>query len=174
MAAFRIAVEMIPDKSIKAIEILPHIRRAGCYIDTRRRSKPEHRLRPVQYGQQTLQRPRIEATANFNPPAVARFNYQHTVTMATCLFRNTRNYFNGKHRRSVWSRHLTRPPTVFIQCRYRQATLLTERIPPQPAGLEIGNQLLYLNPTTPPPHNCHFAHNPSAPPNAAAQQSALL
>ena len=31
------------------------IRRAGCNIDPRRRSKPEHRLRPVQYAEKPFQ-----------------------------------------------------------------------------------------------------------------------
>jgi hypothetical protein len=34
--------------------VLAHVCRAGCDIDPRRRSKPKHRLRPVQYGQQAL------------------------------------------------------------------------------------------------------------------------
>jgi len=56
MAAFRIAAQMIAYQAVEAIEILAHVGRAGCNIDPRRRSKPEHRLDPVQHGQQAIQR----------------------------------------------------------------------------------------------------------------------
>jgi hypothetical protein len=54
MTAFRIAAQMIAHQAVETIEIFPHVRRAGRNIDPRRRSKPEHRLHPVQYGQQTF------------------------------------------------------------------------------------------------------------------------
>jgi hypothetical protein len=50
MAALRIAAQMIAHQPVQAIEVLAHVRRAGSQINPRRRSKPEHRLHPVQYG----------------------------------------------------------------------------------------------------------------------------
>src|SRR5208283_1242759 len=66
VAAFRIAVQMIAYQAVETIEILAHVRCAGCNIDPRRRSKPEHRLDPVQYGQQTFQCSRIKSTTYFD------------------------------------------------------------------------------------------------------------
>jgi len=74
MAAFRIAAQTIVYQPVKAVEILAHVRRAGCNIDPRRRSKPEHRLRPVQYGEQALQRSRIESTTHFDSAPASQFN----------------------------------------------------------------------------------------------------
>lgn len=54
VAALRSAAQMIANQTVEPIEVLAHVRRAGCDIDPRRRSKPKHRLRPVQYGQQAL------------------------------------------------------------------------------------------------------------------------
>ncbi len=51
VAALRIAAQMIAYQSIEPIKVLTHVRRAGSHINPRRRSKPEHRLRLVQYGQ---------------------------------------------------------------------------------------------------------------------------
>jgi hypothetical protein len=51
MTAFRIAAQMIAYQTVEPIEVLPHVRRSGSHINPRRRSKPEHRLRPVQDGQ---------------------------------------------------------------------------------------------------------------------------
>jgi hypothetical protein len=82
MAAFRIAAQMIAYQPVETIEILPHVRCAGRNIDPRRRSKPEHQLRPVQYGQQALQRFRIEATTYFDPAPASQLNKQNTVASA--------------------------------------------------------------------------------------------
>ena len=38
----------------EAVKSLAHVGRAGCDINPRRRSKPKHRLRPIQYGKQAL------------------------------------------------------------------------------------------------------------------------
>lgn len=54
VAALRSAAQMIAHQTVEPIEVLAHVRRAGCDIDPRRRAKPKHRLRPVQYGQQAL------------------------------------------------------------------------------------------------------------------------
>lgn len=54
VAALRSAAQMIANQTVEPIEVLAHVRRAGGDIDPRRRSKPKHRLRPVQYGQQAL------------------------------------------------------------------------------------------------------------------------
>ena len=74
MAAFRIAAQMVAHQAVEAIEILAHVRRAGCNIDPRRRSKPEHRLHPVQYAQQTFQCSRIKSAAYFDPTTASQFN----------------------------------------------------------------------------------------------------
>ena len=79
---------MIAHQPVQTIEILPHIRGAGRHINPRRRSKPEHRLRPVHNRQQPLQSRGIESTMHFNPPPVSQFNHQHTAGIATCLFRS--------------------------------------------------------------------------------------
>jgi len=51
MTAFRIAAQMIAHQTVEPVEVLPHVRRSGSHINPRRRSKPEHRLHPVQHGQ---------------------------------------------------------------------------------------------------------------------------
>src|ERR1039457_4540292 len=71
MAAFRIAVQMIAYQAVEAIEAFSHVCRAGCNIYPRRRSKPKHRLRPVQYGQQTFQCSRIKSTTYFYPTSAS-------------------------------------------------------------------------------------------------------
>ena len=101
MAALRIAAQMIAHQPVKAIEVLAHVRCAGCHIDPRRRSKPEHRLRPVQYGQQALQRPRIESTMHFDPTPASQLNHQNTDRArhrcsASCA--GGPNHFHRKHR----------------------------------------------------------------------------
>ena len=85
MAAFRIAVKMIAHQTVEAIEILAHVRRAGCNIYPRRRSKPEHPLHPVQHGQQALQRFRIESTANFDSAPAARLDHQNTIASGVAI-----------------------------------------------------------------------------------------
>ena len=75
VTAFRRAAQMIAHQTVKPIEVLAHVRRAGCNINTRRRSKPEHRLRPVQYGQETLQRSRIEPLTHFDATPAAQLNH---------------------------------------------------------------------------------------------------
>ena len=57
---------MIAHQAVETIEILAHVRRTGCNIDPRRRSKPEHRLHPVQDGKQTFQCSRIKSTTYFD------------------------------------------------------------------------------------------------------------
>src|SRR3954451_22421817 len=42
--ALRSAAQMIAHQTVETIEVLAHVRRAGCNIYPRRRSKPEHRL----------------------------------------------------------------------------------------------------------------------------------
>jgi hypothetical protein len=79
MAAFRIAAQMIAYQTIEPVEALPHVRRAGCDINPCRRSKPEHRLRHVQYGQQALQRSRIESPTHFDPTPASQLNNQNTI-----------------------------------------------------------------------------------------------
>lgn len=54
VAAFWTAAQMIAHQAVEPIEVLAHVRRAGCDINPCRRSKPKHRLRPIQYGQQAL------------------------------------------------------------------------------------------------------------------------
>src|ERR1019366_3724816 len=56
---------------VEAIEAFSHVCRAGCNIYPRRRSKPKHRLRPVQYGQQTFQCSRIKSTTYFYPTSAS-------------------------------------------------------------------------------------------------------
>jgi len=167
---------MIPCQTIQAIEILPHVRRAGCHINPRRRSKPEHRLDPVQYGQQTFQRSRIESTAHFDPTSASRFNGQNTRAPRTpiCITLRRRNQFNSKQAPDTRTRLPKHASTIFIQRRHSQATLPAKCLPLQSARCKLRNKRLNLGPTTPPPNYSHFAHNSSATLNAAEQQSALL
>jgi hypothetical protein len=162
---------MIAHQPVEAIEILPHVRRAGCNIDPRRRSKPEHRLHPVQYGQQRS--------------SVPASNPRHT-----SIRRPLRNSTTEHHR--AWRRLLTCPRsggnhfdrnkspasrlpstmhalTIFIQRPYRQATLLAKGRPHQSTRFKLRNQGLDLGQTTPSVHHSHFAHSSSATLNARAR-----
>jgi len=86
MAAFRIAAQMIAYQPVEAIEVLAHVSCASRHVDPRRRSKPEHRLHPVQYGQQAFQRLRIEATIHFDSTPASQLNSQHAiVSLAVCM-----------------------------------------------------------------------------------------
>src|SRR5579863_4238201 len=100
VAALRSAAQMIAHQTVEPIEVLAHVRRAGCDIDPRRRSKPKHRLRPVQYGQQALQGSRIEPATHFNSTPAAQLNYQNTLTprISVRILSAGPNDFHRKHR----------------------------------------------------------------------------
>ena len=166
---------MIAHQTIEPVEALPHVRRARGNIYPRRRSKPEHRLRPVQYGQQALQRSRIESTRYFDPTSASQFNNQNTIasSVAAGIPRRRRDQFNGKQRSGSRPWPTLHESTIFIQCPYSQAPLLAKRRPHQSARFKLRNQRLDLSPAPPPPHH-RFAHNFSAPLNATTKQGALL
>jgi len=176
MAARRIAAQMIAHQPVETIEILAHVRRAGCNIDPRRRSKPEHRLDPVQHGQQTFQRSRVESTTHFDPASASRLNYQNTRApgIALCITPYRRNQFNRKQVPTTRTRLPKYASTIFIQRRHSQAAMPAKCLPLQSTRCKLRNKRLNLRPTTPLPNYSHFAHNSSATLNAAQQQSALL
>ena len=176
MTAFRIAAQTIAHQPVKAIEILPHVRRAGCNINPRRRSKPEHRLHPVQHGQQALQCSRIESTAYFDPASTSQFNYKSTIapTDAVDILRDGGNHFNGNKRPASRLPFTMNATPILIQCRYRQSAINAKCLPRQPAGFIFRNQPLHLNPTTPPPYHSRFAHSSSPSRNSATRKGALL
>jgi hypothetical protein len=170
MATFRIAAQMIAYQTVQAIEVLPHIRRAGCNIYPRCRSKAEHRLRPVQYGQQALQCPRIESTTHFNPPSASRLNYQNTIApgVAMCIPDCRRNQFNRKQGPATRSPTTPHALTIFVQRPHSHATLLAKSLPLQSTRFKLRNQRIGLGPTSPLPNLSNFAHNSSASLNKAA------
>jgi len=176
MAAFRIAVKMIAHQTVEAIEILAHVRRAGCNIYPRRRSKPEHSLRPVQYGKQALQRFRIESTTHFDSAPPLQLNKQNTVApgVAARIPRRRRDYFNRKQRAGfrLWSP--LHASTILIQRPHSKAPLPTKRRPRQSARFKLRNQGFDLGPTTPPPQHSSFAHSYSAPLIVEREQGVLL
>ena len=176
MTAFRIAAQTIAHQPVKAIEILPHVRRAGCNINPRRRSKPEHRLHPVQHAQQALQCSRIESTAYFDPASTSQFNYKSTIapTDAVDILRDGGNHFNGNKRPASRLPFTMNATPIRIQCRYRQSAINAKCLPRQPAGFIFRNQPLHLNPTTPPPYHSRFAHSSSPSRNSATRKGALL
>jgi len=172
MAAFRIAAQMIAYQAVEAVKVFPHVRRAGRNIDPRRRSKPEHRLRPVQYAQQTLQRFRIESTTHFDSAPASQLNKQNTVApgLAACIPRRREDYFNRKQRSGPKLRPALHASTILIQRPHSKAPLLAKRRPRQSTRFKLRNQRFDLGPTTPPPQHSSFAHNSSAPLNAAAEK----
>jgi predicted nucleotidyltransferase len=176
MAAVRIAAQMIAYQAVEAIEILPHVRRAGCNVDPRRRSKPEHRLDPVQYGQQTFQCSRIKSTAYFDPTPASQFNYESTIAPgdAVDILRYGGNHFDGNKRPASRMPSTLHALTIFIQRPYGQAPLLAKRCPHQSTRFKLCNQGLDLDQTTSPVHHSHFAHSSSPPLNAEQEQGALL
>jgi hypothetical protein len=97
MAAFRIATRRIAYQAVETVEILAHVRRPGGSIYPRRRSKPEHRLHPVQYGRQTFQGARIRSSAYFDPASASRFNGQNSIAPGAALDirRGGRNHLDG-------------------------------------------------------------------------------
>ena len=176
MAAFRIAAQMIAYQAVEAIEILPHVCRAGCNIYPRRRSKPEHRLRPVQYGQQALQCFRIESTTHFDSAPPLQLNKQNTVApgIVAAIPRRGGNHFDGNKSSSSQLPSTMHALTIFIERPYRQASLMAKSSPQQSTRFKLRNQRLNLGKTTSPVLHSHFAHRSSAPLNAAQEQSALL
>src|SRR5579862_3706686 len=100
VAALRSAAQMIAHQTVEPIEVLAHVRRAGCDIDTCRRPKSKHRLRPVQYGQQALQGSRIEPATHFNSSPAAQLNHQNTLVprISVWILSAGPNHFHRKHR----------------------------------------------------------------------------
>ena len=167
---------MIAYQPVEASEILAHVRRSDCNIDPRRRPKPEHCLRPVQYGQQTSQCFRIESTTYFDPTSASQFNDKNTVAPgnAVDLTRRGGNYFDGNKSPALRLASTMHALTIFIQRPYNQATLLAKRRPRQSTRFKLRNQGLNLGQTTSPGHRSHFAHSSSAPLKAVREQCALL
>ena len=176
MAAFRIAAQMIAYQPVEAIEILPHVRRASRNIYPRRRSKPEHQLRPVQYGQQTFECFRIESTTYFDPTSASQFNDKSTVAPrdAVDIPRRRGNHFDGNKSPALRLASTMHALTIFIQRPYSQATLLAKRRPRQSTRFKLRNKDLNLGQTTSSVLHSHFAHSSSATLNTAQEQSALL
>ena len=172
MAARWIAAQPVAHQPVETIEILAHVRRAGCNIYPRRRPKPEHRLRPVQYAQQTLQRFRIESTTHFDSAPASQLNKQNTVApgVAAGIPRRRRDYFNRKQRSGPKLRPALHASTILIQRPHSKASLPAKRHPRQSTRFKLRNQRFDLGPTTPPPQHSSFAHNSSAPLNAAAEK----
>jgi hypothetical protein len=167
---------MIAYQSVEAIEILPHVRRAGRNIYPRRRSKPEHRLHPVQYGQQTFQSSRIKSTTYFDPPSASQFNYKSAIAPGDAVHipRRGGNHFDGNESPASRMPSTMHALTIFIQRPYRQPPLLAKSRPQQSTRFKLTNQGLDLGQTTPPVYHSRFAHSSSAPLNTAQEQGALL
>ena len=120
MAALRIASQPVAHQTVKTVESLPHIGGARSHVNPRGRPKPEHRLRPVQYGQQALQCPRIKCATHFDPTTASQLDHQNTIApgIAVCIGRRRlRNPFHGKHPTGARSHPFLHPPTVLIQGR---------------------------------------------------------
>jgi hypothetical protein len=132
-------------------------------------------LRPVQYGQQALQCPGIEATTHFDPTPASRLNHKSAIPIDidARLLRRRPNDFNRNYRPGDRSWPTMHPLTILIQRSNSQASLPAKRFPLQSTRFKLRNQNLGLGPAPPPPHY-HFAHNSSAPLNPAAQQGAML
>jgi len=176
MTAFRIAAKMIAYKAVETIEVFAHVRRAGCNIDPRRRSKPEHRLHPVQHGQQTFQCPRIKTTTYFDPAAASQFNYKRAIAPgdAVGILSCERNHFDGNKRPASRLPSTMHAQTIFIQRPDRQASLLAECRSHQSARFILRNKSLDLGPATPLLHHSRFTHGSSPPLIAEQEQGALL
>ena len=176
MAACGIAFQPIADQTVKTIESLPQIGGAGGHVDPRGRSKPEHRLQPVQYGQQPLQRSHIESSPHFDPTATSQLNHQNTIAprIPVRLLAGGPNDFERKHRPATRLFSLVHPPAIFIQSSNCQAALPTKCLPHQATRFKLGNQRLGLGLTAPPPYHSCFAHSSSPSPYEALQQSGLV
>jgi len=176
MTAFRIAAQMIAHQAVETVEILPHVRRAGCNIDPRRRSKPEHPLHPVQHGQQALQRFRIESTAHFDSAPPLQLDKQNTAApgvVADIALRGG-NHFDRNKSPAPQLPSTMHALTIFIQRPHRQAPLLAKRCTLQAARFKLRNKHLCLSQTTSSVLHSQFAHSFSASLNAEREQSALL
>jgi len=176
MAAFRIAAQMIAHQAVEAVEVFPHVCRASRNIYPRCRSKPEHRLRPVQYGQQALQRFRIESTTHFDPAPASQLNKQNTVApgIVAAIPRRGGNHFDGNKSSSSQLPSTMHALTIFIKRLYRQASLMAKSSPQQSTRFKLRNQGLNLGQTTSPVLHSHFAHSYSAPLNEEREQGGLL
>src|SRR3954451_22421818 len=169
--ALRSAAQMIAHQTVETIEVLAHVRRAGCNIYPRRRSKPEHRLRPVQYGHQPLQRSCIKAATHFDPASAAQLNHQNTIAtrIPVWILPSGPKHFDRKNRSVTRWLSLVHPPTIFIQRSYCQAALPAKCFPQQSTGFKLRNQRLDLGLTAPSPHHSCFAHSSSPPLNEAGE-----
>ena len=176
MAAGGIAFQPVAYKTVKAVEPLAHVRCTQGHVDPRGGSKPEHRLRPVQYSQQSLQCPHIESTANFDPAPASRLNHKRPVSVGISVrFRcPRRDHFNSNHRPGHRSRRAMNSSTVFIQCADSKASLSAELLAHQSTRFELRHQSRSCSAAAPPAHRSHFAHNSSASLNDAPRQSGLV
>jgi len=167
---------MIAHQAVEAVEVFPHVCRASRNIYPRCRSKPEHRLRPVQYGQQALQRFRIESTTHFDPAPASQLNKQNTVApgIVAAIPRRGGNHFDGNKSSSSQLPSTMHALTIFIKRLYRQASLMAKSSPQQSTRFKLRNQGLNLGQTTSPVLHSHFAHSYSAPLNEEREQGGLL
>jgi len=146
------------------------------HVNPGSRPKPEDRLRPVQYGQQSFQCPHIESTTNLDPAPASRLNHKWPVSVGiSARFRcRRRDHFNSNHRPGHRSRRAMNPSTVFIQRTDSQTSLSAELLAHQSTRFELRNQSRSFSAAAPPAHRSHFAHNSSASLNDAPQQSGLV
>ena len=176
MTAFRIASHAVTYQPVQAVISLTHICSASSHVNPCGRPKAEHRLSPVQHGQQSLQCPCIESATYFDPASASRLNHQNSFApgITLCIPRSGRNYFDRKQGAHTRSRSTMHAPTIFIQRPHSQAALLAKRLPHQSTRFKLRNQRLDFRPASPPPHYSHFTHNSSALLNPAEKQGALL
>jgi hypothetical protein len=113
---------------------------------------------------------------HFDPMPASQLNHQNTIApgIAVRILRSGPNYFHWKHGPATGSPPRVRASAIFIQRSYGQASLLAKSLPLQPTRFKFRNQCLGIGTAAPPPHHSHFAHESSAPLNAAVQQGALL
>ena len=67
MSTQRVALQAIAHQAVESFKTLAHVRRPGRQIDPGRWTKAEHRLHPLQYEDQPLQRRSVESCSHFDP-----------------------------------------------------------------------------------------------------------
>jgi hypothetical protein len=166
---------MIAHQTVETVEILPHVRRPGCNIDPRRRSKPEHRSTPCPIRSAGAPASRIESR---------RTSIRRPLRNSTTEHRRTRR--RCRHR-APWREPLRqeqKPCSPAAVYHARVDDIYPASLPPSPAAGKTLHAAIHslqtpqpapgLSQTTSSVLHSQFAHSSSAPLNAAREQSALL
>jgi len=81
MSTQRVTLQAIAHQAVESFKTLAHVRRSCRQIDPGRWTKAEHRLHPLQYENQTLQRGSVESRPHFDPTPMRKHYGQAAIAI---------------------------------------------------------------------------------------------